>query len=587
MIDAASAETGDEPQQERSGEHPARRPFSDASVHSDAFPSAGIRFRRDGSGTPVDRRARISIQSGYESPGDGRHGLHRPPPPRSPPVQGGRRDVRPRPGSPAARRAAGKGPGLRVLRGDLSPSRPLPSGLDVVFHLAGLTKCADANDYYTVNAEGTASLVRSLLGQGLRPRLVHLSSLAAGGPSAPGQGRPRGRSAAARFPLRREQAPGGGGSPEGLRRQDARVSVLRVAAVYGPGDEDFLAYFRYIEKGILPLLGRRPRYLEPLLRRRRRPGDGPLRAPRDERRGRSSTSRTRLRYSWEDLGRAAAEVLGKKLVRLRVPMRAFGSAAAISQAVSRVTGKPLPLNRSKYRDARQFGWVADVRKARDVLGFETRTPLAQGHPGDDRLVRPERQALNAGLSLLLDGRGPGREGHGEFRARLVAPALLGRAGEILDPSLQDVAAGLGVRGDGERDGDGLRQVEERPFGRFDDVDVEVRGREEVLGEGELGHRREIDDERGQGADEDPLADGELEDDLPLLSAGQPPWARRSIRSSGGSRPGAPTAGGQARTARAAAQGPGQETGSCRHRENLTPRGKKMQNPALHGAVPSL
>ena len=268
-----------------------------------------------------------------------------------------------------------EGPGFRILRGDLFSIPPLPPGLDVVFHLAGLTKCADANDYYTVNTEGTASLVRGLLGQGLRPRLVYLSSLAAGGPSAPGRAvreddSPRPVSPYGESKLRAEE--------EVLTyHREFRVSVLRLAAVYGPGDEDFLAYFRYVRKGFLPLLGRRPRYLS-------------LCYVGDAIRAMDLCARPEMAaegifnvadptpYSWEDLGRAAAEVLGKKLVPLRVPMRAFGSAAAISEAVSRVTGKPTPLNRSKYRDARQFGWVADVRKARDVLGFETRTPLSQG-----------------------------------------------------------------------------------------------------------------------------------------------------------------------------------------------------------------
>ncbi len=268
-----------------------------------------------------------------------------------------------------------EGPRFRVLRGDLRAIPPLPSGLDVVFHLAGVTKCADAKEYYTVNAEGTASLVRGLLGQGLRPRLVHLSSLAAGGPSAPGHAvreddPPRPVSPYGESKLRAEE--------EAMKcRGPMSVSVLRVAAVYGPGDEDFLAYFRYVRKGFLPLLGRRPRHLSlcyvgdvvramDLCARPETAADGIFNiadpAP----------------YSWEDLGRAAAAVLGKKLVPLRVPMRAFGSAAAISEMVSRVTGKPTPLNRSKYRDARQYGWVADVRKAREVLGFETGTPLARG-----------------------------------------------------------------------------------------------------------------------------------------------------------------------------------------------------------------
>lgn len=268
-----------------------------------------------------------------------------------------------------------EGPGFHVLRGDLFDIPPLPSGLDVVFHLAGLTKCADVKDYYTVNVEGTASLVRRLLGQGLRPRLVHLSSLAAGGPSSPERpvredDPPRPVSPYGESKLRaEEEALKGGGA--------MRVSILRVAAVYGPGDEDFLAYFRYIKKGVLPLLGRRPRYLSLCY------VDDAVRAMglcAGEAAGAAGIFNIAdpTPYSWEDLGRAAAGVLGKKLVRLRVPMRAFGSAAAIAQTVSRVTGKATPLNRSKYKDARQFGWVADVRKARDVLGFEAATPLSRG-----------------------------------------------------------------------------------------------------------------------------------------------------------------------------------------------------------------
>lgn len=265
-------------------------------------------------------------------------------------------------------------PGLRVLRGDLSSVPELPAGLDVVYHLAGLTKSADMKDYYTVNAEGTARLVRALLGSGFRSRLVLLSSLAAGGPSSPGR------------PVREDDPPrpvSPYGESKLMSEEEAlkaakscSVSVLRVAAVYGPGDEDFLEYFKLVARGILPLMGRRPRLLSvchvrdvvAALDAAGRPGAAcgvfnvadP--APR----------------TWEELGRTAGRVLGRKLVPLRVPMRVFGSVAAVSEAVSRVTRKPTPLNRSKYRDARQPGWVADVRKARDVLGFETKVAFEEG-----------------------------------------------------------------------------------------------------------------------------------------------------------------------------------------------------------------
>ena len=33
------------------------------------------------------------------------------------------------------------------------------------------------------------------------------------------------------------------------------VVLLRAAAIYGPRDEDFLEYFRWMKRGIRPLLG--------------------------------------------------------------------------------------------------------------------------------------------------------------------------------------------------------------------------------------------------------------------------------------------------------------------------------------------
>ena len=268
-----------------------------------------------------------------------------------------------------------EGPRFHVLRGDLRAIPPLPSGLDVVFHLAGMTKSTNIKDYYSVNVEGTASVARALVGRGTRPRLVHLSSLAAAGPSAAGRpvredDAPRPVSPYGESKLRAEE--------EALRFQgELSVSVLRVAAVYGPGDEDFLSYFRFVRKGLMPLTGRRSFclslcYIGDVIRAMdvcARPGaaaEGVFNIA-------DPTPR-----SWEDIGRAAAGVLGIKAVRVRIPMWVFGAAAAMSEGLSKVTRKPSPLNRSKTRDACQYGWVADVRKAREVLGFETRTSFDRG-----------------------------------------------------------------------------------------------------------------------------------------------------------------------------------------------------------------
>jgi len=263
-------------------------------------------------------------------------------------------------------------PGLRILKGDLFSIPPLPSSLEVVFHLAGLTKAVKSNDYYTVNRNGTASLFQNLRDRGLRPRVVHLSSLAAVGPSSPAR-------------AVREDDPARPVSPYGESklqaeeaalsfRNDFPVTVLRVAAVYGPGDEDFLVYFKYLKMGILPLFGPDKKYLS-------------LCYVHDLVRAMDTSSRLKeaageifniadgTPYSWEDIGRSAAEAMGKKVLPVRIPLWAAYLAASGSEIVSKLTGKPRPVNRSKYRDMKQPGWVADVRKAKEVLGFETARPL--------------------------------------------------------------------------------------------------------------------------------------------------------------------------------------------------------------------
>lgn len=263
-------------------------------------------------------------------------------------------------------------PDLHILKGDLFSIPTLPSSLEVVFHLAGLTKALKSNDYYTVNREGTASLFQSLLDRGLKPRVVHLSSLAAGGPSSPARGvreddPPRPVSPYGKSKLQAEEA-------ALSYRQDIPVTVLRVGAVYGPRDEDFLIYFRYVKKGLLPLFGPEKKYLS-------------LCSVHDLVRAMDISSRSEAAagevfniadgtpHSWEDIGWSAAEAMGKKVLPVRVPMWAAYLAASGSEIISKLIGKPTPLNRSKYRDMKQPGWVADVRKAKELLGFETARPL--------------------------------------------------------------------------------------------------------------------------------------------------------------------------------------------------------------------
>jgi dihydroflavonol-4-reductase len=262
--------------------------------------------------------------------------------------------------------------GIEILEGDLFSLPPLPSPLDVVFHLAGLTKSVRPDDYYTVNQKGTASLLRSLEAQGLRPRVVHLSTIAAAGPSSPGG-------------AVREEDPPRPVSPYGesklLGEREALafagrmpVTIIRVGPVFGPGDEDFLVYFKYVRRGFLPLFGRGRKlvslcYVLDLVRAM----DACSRS--DAAAGQVFNIADDTPRTWQEFGKIAGSILGTKPVPVCVPAWIAGLAASAVEASSRIAGKPAPFNRSKCRDMRQPGWVADVAKARKVLGFRTEYSL--------------------------------------------------------------------------------------------------------------------------------------------------------------------------------------------------------------------
>jgi dihydroflavonol-4-reductase len=264
---------------------------------------------------------------------------------------------------------------VRLLAGDLGNIPTLPDGLAVVYHVAGSTKTLRSKAYYTVNRDGTANLLRALERLSGRPRFVHMSSLAAVGPSSPGRGvreddPPRPISAYGESKLQAEL--------EVLKRRDRFPTVLlRLGAIYGPRDEDFLEYFRWIKRGIRPLLGRHKAmsliYVRDAVRAALTAGQAGCAS------GEVFNIADPTPCGWEDIGSVAAGLLGKKPIDIRLPLWAAYLASAASEGVGRLIGAESGLmNLTKIKQMRPDGWVADVRKAREGLGFETRFSLEQG-----------------------------------------------------------------------------------------------------------------------------------------------------------------------------------------------------------------
>ena len=128
--------------------------------------------------------------------------------------------------------------------GDLVSGEGLRDALEgagTVIHLAGVTKALSTSEYYSGNARATENLAQAVA-KGAAIRLVHVSSLAAIGPSTDGT------------PVSEDAEPHpvthyGKSKLEGERIVRALVPdavIVRPAVVYGPRDTDVLQMFRSI-----------------------------------------------------------------------------------------------------------------------------------------------------------------------------------------------------------------------------------------------------------------------------------------------------------------------------------------------------
>jgi dihydroflavonol-4-reductase len=263
--------------------------------------------------------------------------------------------------------------GIHLLEGDLFTVPSLPKDLDSVIHLAGITKASRTADYYTVNQKGTASLLAAILSQQIElKRFIYLSSLAASG-SGDGlrpileSDRSSPVSAYGRSKMKAEL--------EILDRKDSIPSViLRAAVIFGPGDRNFVPYFKIIKRGILPSPGSIPGaisvcYVNDLIRAIDLAIDKTLPS------GEIFNIANAAPCTWAEMGRAAGNILGVKLRKIQIPLFLVYLLSLCSEFKGRLKKKPEIFNRDKYAEMKQKSWVADTKKAEEELGFAARSPF--------------------------------------------------------------------------------------------------------------------------------------------------------------------------------------------------------------------
>lgn len=246
----------------------------------------------------------------------------------------------------------------------------------VVHHVAGVTKARRKREYWRGNSEVT----RRLLGATLEfarsvDRFVHISTQAAVGPSYNGT------------PVNELTLP----HPidvYGRSKKEAEdaclefahnlpITIIRPGAVYGPRDHDILALFRWIDRGIVPIVGSEKKrvaliYAKDLV-------DGILLATKHQGAvGQIYFFANEDCPTWGELFSVASQIAGKKLIKWRIPNFSIYVVAAAAEPLARITGKAALFSFEKAKELAQASWSCDVGKARRELGYEAKTPILDG-----------------------------------------------------------------------------------------------------------------------------------------------------------------------------------------------------------------
>ena len=268
--------------------------------------------------------------------------------------------------------------GVTVALGTLEDAPALAAavrGVDVVFHLAGLTAAATPADYQRVNADGTRRLLEAAAAAApTPPRVVYVSTQAVLGPSAPG----------ARLAEDAPCRPLTGYGRSKLAGEEAVRSatgvawtIVRPSAVYGPRDREFLAMFRLAAFGLAPVFGSGSQQLSlvygpDLADAIVRAGTVPAAAGRTYHVAHPEAVTTR------ELVLAIGRAVGRRPLVVPIPGAVATPLVAAIGALAAARGRPSVLNRDKMAEFLAPSWLLAVGAAERDLGWRAALDIAEG-----------------------------------------------------------------------------------------------------------------------------------------------------------------------------------------------------------------
>lgn len=249
----------------------------------------------------------------------------------------------------------------------------LVRGAGTVIHLAGVLRAAREIDFDRGNREGTANLVVATRDVASSARFVHVSSLAAAGPSPEPEGRAPEDPAVPVSAYGRSKL---GGEGEVAALGDSTWwCILRPPGVYGPRDTDIFEFFKMASRGLAAIpAGERwltMAFVGDVVRAILAAG-----AAGAHRKIYHLGERSPQRL--EEIFALLADGAGSRVRVLRVPPAIIRAAGVAGSTLQRLGWRRMPLTVDKSTELLASHWTAQTAGSLDALGLGEGTEFKRG-----------------------------------------------------------------------------------------------------------------------------------------------------------------------------------------------------------------